>query len=397
MTIINNLGKQPLANGFLSRNEFATEYFYKCKTYFCEKTKLFRLVEQPCQTKMFHNKYPFFSSSSEYMKKHFKSFADFLISSGYCAGEKPFVIELGCNDGVLLKNFSIRGIRHLGIEPSQNVAEIAANQGVKTISEFFGLDLAKRILDKEGPADCFLSANVMCHIPDIQSVVRGIKLLLKPKGLLIFEDPYLGAMIDKTSYDQIYDEHVFIFSASSVQSLFREVDMELISLEPQTTHGGSMRYTLAHKNTYPVNNNVQKQLENEKNLGLDREDGFFPFAKKVEKSKCDLVHLLSELKRSGKKVAGYAATSKSTTILNYCQIGPELISCIFDTTPLKHGKFSPGMHIPIRPYEEFVREPPDYAFLFAWNHAEEIMAKERGYMANGGKWITHVPEVRVIG
>jgi len=220
---------------------------------------------------------------------------------------------------------------------------------------------------------------------------------LKPKGLLIFEDPYLGAMIEKTSYDQIYDEHVFLFSAHSVQTLFRNVGMELVSVEPQKTHGGSMRYTLSHAGAYPPEPQVKLILDQEKKCGLNRVDGFSTFTKKVEKSKDDLILLLSELNKKGKKVAGYAATSKSTTILNYCQIGPELISCIYDTTPLKHGKFSPGMHIPIRPYEEFVREPPDYAFLFAWNHAEEIMAKERGYLASGGKWITHVPEVGVIG
>jgi methylation protein EvaC len=173
--------------------------------------------------------------------------------------------------------------------------------------------------------------------------------------------------------------------------------MELVAVEPQKTHGGSMRYTLGHAGAYPPDPQVKLTLDQEKSLGLDRVDGFSVFTQKVKKSKNDLILFLSELKRKGKKVAGYAATSKSTTILNYCHIGPELISCIYDTTPLKQGKFSPGMHIPIRPYGEFVREPPDYAFLFAWNHAEEIMAKEHGYLANGGKWITHVPEVAVIG
>lgn len=394
---IAGFGRQPLGNGFLSRTQFASEYFFPMAVGFCPESKMLQLMEQPDPKKMFHENYAFFSSTSSHMQNHFRKFSDQILKRFPEEGHDPFVVELGCNDGILLKYFSQKKIRHLGIEPSQNVARIAASQGVRTISEFFSEDLADQILQKDGPADFFLSANVMCHIPDISGVARGIKRLLKPKGLLIFEDPYLGAMIEKTSYDQIYDEHVFLFSALSVQRLFRNVGMELVSVEPQKTHGGSMRYTLAHAGAYPPDPKVKLLLDHEKNLGLDRVDGFSRFAKKVKKSKNDLILLLSELKRKGKKVAGYAATSKSTTILNYCQIGPELISCIYDTTPLKHGKFSPGMHIPIRPYEEFLREPPDYAFLFAWNHAEEIMEKERGYLANGGKWITHVPETRVIG
>jgi methylation protein EvaC len=392
-----DLGRQPLGNGFLTENEFSQEYFFPMAAGFCEESKMFQLLEQPEPKKMFHDNYAFFSSTSKHMQTHFQKFAQDILKSPVLNNEKSFVVELGCNDGILLRQFSKKRIRHLGIEPSLNVAQIAASHGVNTISEFFGEELAGRILKKEGPADCFLSANVMCHIPDILGVARGIKRLLKPKGLLIFEDPYLGAMIRKTSYDQIYDEHVFLFSAHSVQTLFRKVGMDLISLEPQKTHGGSMRYTLAHEGVFPPDDRVQKVLDEEKNIGLDRLDGFRTFGNKVEKSKTDLLLLLSELKKKGKKVAGYAATSKSTTILNYCQIGPDLIRCIYDTTPIKHGKFSPGMHIPIRPYEEFVRQPPDYAFLFAWNHSEEIMAKEQGYMTHGGKWITHVPEVRVIG
>jgi len=392
-----NFGRQPLGNGFLSKEQFASEYFFPMAVGFCPKSKMLQLMEQPDPKQMFHENYAFFSSTSSHMQNHFRKFSDHILKRFPEKSHDPFVVELGCNDGILLKHFSQKKIRHLGIEPSQNVARIAASQGVRTISEFFSEDLAGQILQKDGPADFFLSANVMCHIPDISGVARGIKRLLKPKGLLIFEDPYLGAMIEKTSYDQIYDEHVFLFSAHSVQTLFRTVDMELVSLEPQKTHGGSMRYTLAHADVYPPDPQVKLILGQEKSLGLDRASGFSVFAKKVEKSKNDLISLLLELKRNGKTVAGYAATSKSTTILNYCQIGPELITCIYDTTPLKHGKFSPGMHIPIRPYEEFLRKPPDYAFLFAWNHAEEIMAKERDYLANGGKWITHVPEVGVIG
>ena len=366
------------------------------KTGFCEQSKMFQLLEQPAPEQMFHDQYAFYSSTSRLMQDHFQKFADSVMASDYLGSRDPFVVELGCNDGILIKNFAARGIRHLGIEPSQNVATEAQKHGVRTISEFFGAALAEKILKTDGPADVFLAANVMCHIPDILGVAQGINNLLKPRGVLIFEDPYLGAMIEKASYDQIYDEHVFLFSAHSIQYLFGKVGMELIDLLPQKTHGGSMRYVLAKKGIFPPTPAVYQLMAKEMLQGLDRAEGFAEFRRRVEKSKVDLIALLQELKKQGKKVCGYAATSKSTTILNYCKIGPDLVEFICDTTPIKQGKFSPGMHIPIQPYEHFQKNPPDYAVLFAWNHSEEIMAKEKEYMAQGGRWITHVPEVRVI-
>ncbi len=330
------------------------------------------------------------------MARHFKEFADQVLWSGYLVKDDPFIVELGCNDGIMLKNFASQNLRHLGIEPSLNVAREANKHGVRTCSEFFTEQLAESIVAEHGQADAFLAANVMCHIPDITGVVRGIKKLLKPTGVVMFEDPYLGDVVAKTSYDQIYDEHVFLFSALSIRYLFALHEMELIDVQPQTTHGGSMRYVLAHRGAYPVGDSVVRLVAGEQEQGLDRLATFESFRVSVEESRTKLVSLLRDLKARGKKVAGYGATSKSTTILNYCGIGSDLIAYISDTTPIKQGKCTPGMHIPVVPYQTFKEDPPDYAVLFAWNHAEEIMAKEREFMAAGGKWIVHVPEVRVL-
>jgi len=345
---------------------------------------------------MFHDHYAFYSSTSNYMAQHFKQFANQVIQSEYLSKEDPFVVELGCNDGIMLKNFAERKIRHLGIEPSLNVAKEANKHGVRTRSEFFTEELAETIVKEDGQADAFLAANVMCHIPDLVGVVKGIRKLIKPTGVVMFEDPYLGDVVAKTSYDQIYDEHVFLFSALSIQYLFASHGMELIDVLPQKTHGGSMRYVLAHRGAYPVKESVKQLIEKERAQGLDRLATFEMFRANVEKSRENLLALLTKLKAEGKKIAGYGATSKSTTILNYCGIGPELIEYISDTTPIKQGKFTPGMHVPVVPYETFNSNPPDYAVLFAWNHAEEIMAKEKEFMAAGGKWIVHVPEVKVL-
>jgi len=396
LTEIINFGSQPLGNGFVSSANPEEEYFFPMVAGFAEDSMMFQLINQPEPKKMFHENYAFFSSTSMHMRNHFKTFADHVIDSGYMSEADPFVVELGCNDGIMLKHFSEKGIRHLGVEPSLNVAKEANKVGVKTISEFFSEDLADEVARNHGQADIFFAANVMCHIPDILGVAKGIKKLLKPSGVVMFEDPYLGDIIKKTSYDQLYDEHVFLFSALSVQYLFGTQDMELIDLHPQSTHGGSMRYTLAHKGAYEANDSVAQIIETELKQGLDRQEIFQVFKKNVETSRENLVELLTKLKAEGKRVVGYAATSKSTTILNYCNIGPDLIEYICDTTPIKQGTFSPGMHIPIVPHKMFADNPPDYAVLFAWNHAEEIMAKEQSYMQNGGKWILHVPEVRVL-
>lgn len=392
-----DFGQQPLGNGFLLPERFADEYFYPMKTGFCESSMMFQLLEQPALDKMFHEQYAFYSSTSSFMERHFADFAQQLMKSKFLASSDPFVVELGCNDGIMLKNFVDAGIRHLGIEPSRNVAEVANSLGVRTLSEFFCPDVAEKIVREHGQANAFLAANVMCHIPDISGVVKGIRTLLKPDGVVMFEDPYLGDVVEKISYDQIYDEHVFLFSAHSIRHLFGLHGMELIDVQPQITHGGSMRYILSHAGAHPINESVPTLIAKEATLGLHRQKTFDVFRKSVEKSREDLVSLLRGLKLKGKRIAGYGATSKSTTILNYCGIGPETIDYISDTTPIKQGKFTPGMHIPVKSYDAFRNGPPDYAILFAWNHAEEIMAKEKDFMQSGGRWIVHVPKVQVLG
>jgi len=391
-----DFGRQPLGNGFLTPSQFSSEYFFPMAVGFSEASMMLQLIEQPAPEKMFHDQYAFYSSTSSFMAQHFKEFAEQAMHSGYLGDKDPYVIELGCNDGIMLKHFAQRKIRHLGIEPSLNVAREANRHGVRTLSEFFTEQLAEKIVGEDGQADAFLAANVMCHIPDIVGVAKGIRKLLKPTGVAMFEDPYLGDVVAKTSYDQIYDEHVFLFSALSIQYLFGLQGMELIDVLPQKTHGGSMRYVLAHRGAYPVKDSVTQLIAKERLQGLDRLATFDTFRSNVEKSRENLVALLRDLKSQGKRVAGYGATSKSTTILNYCGIGPDLIEYISDTTPIKQGKLTPGMHIPVVPYDTFKGNPPDYAVLFAWNHAEEIMAKEKEFMAAGGKWIVHVPEVKVL-
>jgi methylation protein EvaC len=390
-----SFGRMPIANGFLSRNEFAKEYFFDLQAAFCPQCKMAQLVEQPRREMMFHENYAFFSSTSKRMAAHFKAFADD-VRVAYLAGPDPFVVEMGSNDGIMLQHFQKAGVRHLGIEPSANVAQEAIRKGIRTISEFFDEKLARRIVAEHGQADAFLGANVMCHIPTLHSVADGICILLKPKGILAFEDPYLGDIVEKTSYDQIYDEHAFYFSLMSISILFGGHGLEVVDVQPQNVHGGSMRYIIAHRGTHAVSPALAACRAKEAAMGLDMPETYDRLRRNIERSREELMVLLRDLKRQGKRIAGYAATSKSTTVTNYCGITPDLVEFISDTTPIKQGKFSPGKHIPVRPYEEFQAHYPDYALLFGWNHGEEIMAKEQKFRDAGGKWIVYVPRVQVL-
>jgi methylation protein EvaC len=276
------------------------------------------------------------------------------------------------------------------------VAQVAIEKGVRTITRFFDEQLAREIVAEHGKATAFLGANVMCHIPTLHSVAAGAAILLERGGVLVFEDPYLGDIVEKVSYDQIYDEHAFYFSVSSLDRLFAVHGMEIVDVRAQHVHGGSMRYTVAHQGARPVSAAVERQRSHEKKLGLHTMETFNALAKRIERSKHALREQLQSLARQGKRVVGYGATSKSTTVTNYCGITPELVEFISDTTPIKQGKLSPGAHIPVRPYGEFTSRYPDVALLFAWNHAEEIMAKETRFREHGGKWLVYVPEVAIL-
>jgi methylation protein EvaC len=389
-------GRMPIANGFLTANQIADEYFFELAPAFCETCGMFQIVEQPAPEKMFHEQYAFFSSTSRHMQAHFESFANAVLGPTLAGRKDPFVVELGSNDGIMLRHFQRRGIRHLGIEPSVNVADVARSHGIDTLSAFFNAKLADEIVAGHGRADAILAANVMCHIPDLAGVAAGAARLLKEDGFFIFEDPYLGDMIAKTSYDQIYDEHVFIFSATSVMRAFAMHGLELVDVLPQVTHGGSMRYTLAPKGSRVISPRVEETLAKERAQGLDRVETYLRFKADCESSRRRLMETLDGLRGQGKRVAGYGATSKSTTVTNYCGITPEHVEFISDTTPIKQGKLSPGAHIPVRPYEEFTRKYPDCALLFAWNHAAEIREKEKPFIAAGGRWLVYVPDVKIV-
>lgn len=388
-------GRMPIANGFLRPEQVDDEFFFDLKVGFCPVCQMVQLTELVDPDKLFHDDYAYFSSISTRMAEHFKQYAGW-VHTNYLADGDPLVIEVGSNDGIMLRNFSDAGVRHVGVEPSANVAQAARDQGINTLCEFFNEQTARQICDEYGQADAVLGANVICHIPDLHSIFCGLDVLLKPTGVFVFEEPYLGDIVAQTSYDQIYDEHVFYFSLHSVRELARRHGMELIDALPQSVHGGSMRYVIARQGSQQPTESVADILQQETKAGLADAATFVRLSKRIDASRDALVRLLQELKGQGKRVAGYGATSKSTTVTNFCGIGPDLIEFISDTTPGKQGKLSPGVHIPVVPYNRFTESRPDIALLFAWNHATEILANEMAFRASGGQFIVYVPEVTIL-
>lgn len=389
-----SLGRMPIANGFLTPEEFATEFFYDLAVCFCESCSMVQLHEQPEPSRLFHPSYPFLTGTSRHMQRHFTQWAESL--RGRVEDPNSFVVEIGSNDGTLLRPFAERRIRHLGIDPSLNVHAYARDCGVQTRCAFFDEEAASVIKEEQGSADLILGANVLCHIANLHSALEGIRILLKPSGWLVFEEPYLGEALQKTAFDQFYDEHVFMFSLKSLQVALDRHGLEIFYVEPQWTHGGSLRYFAALKGTQLIRQTVLDYAQREDKNGLHHIETYLAFAKECEKIRDQFQNLLGELKQGGKQVAGYAATSKSATVLNYCGVTPDLLPCIYDTTPLKQGKYSPGTHIPIVDYAHFPENYPDYAVLFAWNHAEEIFQKEQAFRTHGGKWVRFVPKVEIV-
>ncbi len=394
LKFIMSFGQMPLANKFLETKNFKDEKFYDMSVGFDENLSLFQLIESPDPGEMFDRNYAFFSGTSKYMVSHFEIFSNQIKERLKNISKIKKVIEIGCNDGIMLQNFTDKDkYDHLGIEPSKNVYEVARKKKLNVINDFFTNELSLNLKEYIKKTDVIYAANVICHIPNLNNLFRGIEELLNQKGVFIFEEPYLGDVIRLTSYDQIYDEHVYLFSLLSVDKISKLFDLELIDAYPQETHGGSMRYVIARKGEYSISDNFKKLMLKELDQGLDKIETYLNFKDNCESSKKRLIKILNSYVDQGKKVSGYAATSKSTTILNYCKIGKDLIDCIYDTTPLKINKFSPGMHIPIKHHKDFAFEKPDVSLLFGWNHKKEIFEKEYNYTKDGGIWISHIPDL----
>jgi len=386
-----DLGVQPLANNFLKKYS-AKQPKYNLKLYFNTKSKMVSISKRIPSFVMFNSKYPYRSSMSSTMRTSFRQLSNEI--------KKKFnpklLLEIGSNDGALLTHFNKD--KAIGVEPCKNLAKITKAKRYYTYDDYWNLELSSKIKKKFKEVDLIYSANTLTHINNLNDVFKSINLILSEDGVLIVEDPSLLECIKNNAYDQFYNEHIYVFSAIALKNLLKKFNLEIFDVKDLPTHGGSLRYFIKKRNNkkYYVKPSVKKQIDKEIKNGLEKFKTYKDFAIKSIKSKKLFIKILNKIRNNNKKIIGYGATAKAVTVLNYCNIDYDLIKNFTDTTPEKVNTFLPGKNIKILGYKKDILKNYDYAFLGAWNFKKEIFKKEKTYINNGGKFITHVPFPRII-
>ncbi len=400
-----SLGETPLANslpliqpeGSAAKN--APEPRYPLELVFCEGCTLLQITETVPPEILFRD-YRYFSSFSDTMLRHAKGIAD-RMATELALGKNSLAAEIASNDGYLLKNYVARGIPVLGIEPALNVATVAEENGVRTVADFFGRDLAAKLAREGKRADVLHANNVMAHVPDINGVVAGVAAFLAEDGVFVTESPYAKQMLDHTEFDTIYHEHLFYYSLTSQAALFERHGLYIADVEELPIHGGSLRTFVRQQSTRGKRSGAQSArvselLAREEAWGVRKLAAYLPFRDRVAALKKNLTDLVKKLKAEGKSLAAYGAAAKGSTLLNTFGIGRESLDFVVDRSVHKQGRTMPGLKIPILPAEALLERKPDYTLLLTWNFADEILSQQKGYSDAGGKWIIPVPEVKII-
>ncbi len=371
------------------------EPFYPLHAFVCDECFLVQLQEYVAPENIF-TEYAYFSSFSDSWVAHAKRYCDMVIER-FALGESSFVVELASNDGYLLQHFLTSNIPMLGIEPAVNVAKVAIGKGIPTLTEFFNEALATDMAARGQKADLIIGNNVLAQVPDINDFVAGMKALLKPEGVITLEFPHIEKLIEENQFDTIYHEHFSYFSLLTIEKMARRHGLKVFDVEEIPTHGGSLRVFFSHEDSnFPREARVDSLLERELNAGLDRIETYTAFSEAVRQTKRNLLSFLIRLKEMRKSICAYGAPGKGNTLLNYCGIGTDFIDFAVDRNPYKHGRLTPGMHIPIRPVSEIQRIKPDYVLILPWNLKTEIVAQMNDIRNWGGKFIVPIPDISII-
>jgi 2-polyprenyl-3-methyl-5-hydroxy-6-metoxy-1,4-benzoquinol methylase len=393
-----DLGFSPPSNSFLTKEQLNVgEMYYPLKLYVSERTFLVQVDEYKQASDIFSSDYVYFSSYSTTWLAHSKAYVE-MMKNRFGYAQQSQVVEIASNDGYLLQYFLELGIPVLGIEPTSGTAAIARNKGIETWTEFFGVKLAKRMLTEGRQADLLLGNNVLAHVPDINDFVGGLKIALKPRGVITMEFPHLMQLVEQNQFDTIYHEHFSYFSLIAVKNIFEFHGLTIFDVEEISTHGGSLRIFAKHKEDdfHPISPAVGLLLQKETAKGMQTMAYYEGFQKKVNDVKNQLLSFLLAAKKEGKKIAAYGAAAKGNTLLNYCGIKTDLIDFVVDANPNKQDKFLPGSHIPVVTETVLKEIKPDYVVILPWNIKEEIVNQLSYIREWNGKFVTAIPNISVL-
>ena len=395
-----SLGYTPLANALLKQEQLnLPEETFPLDLVFCPHCALVQITETVAPEKLFRE-YFYLSSFSDTVLQNARAIAHELISR--CNLNKDsLVVEVASNDGYLLKNYQERGIPVLGVEPARNIARIAEERGIPTISEFFGVDLAEQLIGRNDAADVIHANNVVAHVADLHGVVKGISNILKPDGVAVIENHYVKDLIDHVEFDSIYHEHLCYYSATSFRNLFAQYGLVLVDVERLPVHGGSLRVYFQREDgprslEREGKARVDALLKEEVDWGVDQFAFYQNFGGKVEHLRAELLSLLDKIKAEEKSIAVYGASAKSATLLNYCGIDSKTLDYIVDRSTVKQGRYAPGTHLPIYPPEKLLETQPNFVLMLSWNFVDEILLQQAEYRRRGGKFIIPIPELKMV-
>ena len=394
--IFADLGDSPLANSYLKESDFDNEKFYPLCTFLCENCFLVQLEELETPENIF-SEYAYFSSFSTSWVKHAKDYVDMIIPK-LSLDEKSLVIEIASNDGYLLQNFTGKNIPVLGIEPAQNIAKSAIEKNIPTLTKFFDSKLAKDLVNEGKIADLIIGNNVFAHVPCLNNFITGLKILLKPNGVITLEFPHLLQLIQNNQFDTIYHEHFSYFSLFTAKKIFEHHGLKIFDVEELSTHGGSLRLFITHfdNNQISETSEVASIVEQEKKFGLTQINTYENFSKNIIKIKTNLLDFVEKAKKNSKNIICYGAPAKGNTLLNYCGFSKTLIDYTVDKNPNKQNLFLPGTHIPIFSPEKIKETKPDFILVLPWNLQDEIL-NELNYVKSWGcQFIIPIPEVKVL-
>ena len=396
LKLILDLGKTALANDFLPLDEVKNYHtFLPLRVVLCPDCSLIQLADT-VDPKVLYSRYAYITSTSRTMDAHLNDQSAHLLSVGNF-GARPRVLEIASNTGVFLKKFKDRGCDVLGVEPAENICEVAVNSGIPTRGEFFNAASAQKIRHDWGVADLILGRHVFAHIDDLRDLLAGLESISHPETLIAFEVPYLVDFFEHTEYDTIYHEHLSYVSVRALAALVKDSPFGLFRVDHYPIHGGSILFQLRHRSSSTTaHESVAKALEVEQRMKLTEPSTWMKFAERVSHIRTELPTLIRKLKSQGKRIIGYGASAKGNTLLNTCGLDTKELDFIIDNTPFKQNKVAPGSWLPIRPPETLLAEQPDHALLLAWNFAPEIVRRESEYQKRGGRFILPIPEPRIL-